>query len=99
MDFTIAPDIEDYRRRIRAFVAEHVLPLEADPRAYDDHENIDERRLDELRALARAEGLWCFQMPESRGGRGVGPVGMAVLYEEMNRSIFGPAGLQQRRSR
>ena len=31
MDFTLAPEIEDLRWRVRAFVEEHVLPLEADP--------------------------------------------------------------------
>lgn len=29
-------------------------------------------------------------MPKSRGGLGLGVVGMAALYEEMGRSIFGP---------
>ena len=31
MDFALPPEIEDYRTRVRAFVAEHILPLEADP--------------------------------------------------------------------
>ena len=90
MDFSLAPEIEDYRQRIKAFVAGRILPLESEPSAYDDHENIAEDRLAELRAAARAEGLWCFQMPRSRGGQEVGRVGMAALYEEMNHSIFGP---------
>jgi len=29
-------------------------------------------------------------MPTSRSGKGFGPIGMSALYEEMNRSIFGP---------
>ena len=28
MDFALSPEIEDYRQRIREFVAEHVRPLE-----------------------------------------------------------------------
>ncbi len=90
MDFTLPPEIEDYRRRVRAFVAEHVIPLEDNPEAYDPHGNIDEAHLKPLREKARREGLWCFQMPKSRGGQGVGVVGMAACYEEMGRSIFGP---------
>jgi acyl-CoA dehydrogenase len=90
MDFTLPPEIEDYRRRVRAFVAEHVIPLEDNPEAYDVHGNIDEARLKPLREKARRESLWCFQMPKSRGGQGVGVVGMAACYEEMGRSIFGP---------
>ncbi|HUC63082.1 MAG TPA: acyl-CoA dehydrogenase family protein, partial [Alphaproteobacteria bacterium] len=90
MDFALSPEIEDYRKRIRAFVAAHVLPLESDPAARDAHENISDAALEPLRRRARAEGLWCFQMPKSRGGQGVGIVGMAACYEEMARSIFGP---------
>ncbi|MBQ0842452.1 MAG: acyl-CoA dehydrogenase family protein, partial [Paraperlucidibaca sp.] len=39
---------------------------------------------------AKAAGLWAFQMPESRGGRGLNHVGMAAIYEEAARSPFGP---------
>lgn len=91
MDFTLSPEIEEYRRLVRAFVNDRVLPLEADPASYDDHENIREDLLAEIRGVAKSEGLWCFQMPKERGGQDVGIVGMAALYEEMNRSIFGPA--------
>jgi acyl-CoA dehydrogenase len=90
MDFTLSPEIEDYRKRIRAFVETHVMPLEGEPSAYDTHENISDEALEPLRKKARAEGLWCFQMPKARGGQGVGIVGMAACYEEMARSIFGP---------
>lgn len=91
MDFTISPRIEDYRRRVAAFVEEHVLPLEADRANYDAHENIRIDVLDTVRAKAKAEGLWCLQLKEETGGQGLGKIGMAVCYEAMNRSIFGPA--------
>jgi len=90
VDFTLSPEIRDFQKRIHAFVADRVLPLESDPAAYDDHENIAPERLDILRAEAKREGLWALQMPKSRGGQGLGVVGMAVAYEEMGRSIFGP---------
>ena len=90
MDFILSPAIEDYRKRIRAFVDQHVIPLELVPKSYDEHENINEKTLRPLRAKARAAGLWCFQMPKVLGGQGVGVVGMAACYEEMARSIFGP---------
>ena len=43
MDFTLSPEIEDLRLRVRAFVEEHVLPLEADPENFSEHENIPKR--------------------------------------------------------
>ncbi len=90
MDFSISPELDQLRQRIRAFVAERILPLEDDPSSYDDHENINLDLLDSLRKEAKAEGLWCLQLPPEDGGLGVGIQGMAVCYEEMNRSIFGP---------
>lgn len=90
MDFTVSPELDRLRRQIAGFVNDRLIPLEADPGSYDAHENIDEGLLAALRAEARAAGLWCLQLPEDQGGRGVGLLGMAVCYEEMNRSIFGP---------
>ncbi|MCA3640284.1 MAG: acyl-CoA dehydrogenase family protein [Methylobacterium sp.] len=90
MDFTISPRIEDFRQRIARFVEDHILPLEADRSAYDAHDNIRPEVLEPLRARARAEGLWCLQLAPESGGQGLGKVGMAVCYEAMNRSIFGP---------
>jgi len=91
MDFRITPRIEDYRARIAAFVENELIPLESRPDAYDDHENINLALLDEMRAKAKAQGLWCLQLKEETGGQGLGKIGMAVCYEAMNRSIFGPA--------
>ena len=90
MDFTISPEIESYRQRIARMVEDDILPLEADPASYDEHENIRLDLLDRMRAKARDAGLWCLQLKPESGGVGLGRMGMAVCYEEMNRSIFGP---------
>lgn len=90
MDFTISPALEDLRARIADFVEREIIPLEADPAAYDVHENIEAGLLARMREKARAAGLWCLQLQPETGGLGVGRMGMAVCYEEMNRSIFGP---------
>ena len=90
MDFILAPDTEALRQRIDAFVAEHVLPLESDRSLYDEGENLRLDIVDDLRARARGQGLWCLQLPRERGGLGIGVVGMAACYETMARSIFGP---------
>ena len=90
MDFTLSPEIAGLRAEIAAFVEEHLIPLESDPASYDAHENIAPDVLEKMRAKAREQGLWCLQLSPENGGRGVGKMGMAVCYEEMNRSIFGP---------
>jgi acyl-CoA dehydrogenase len=90
MDFTLSPEVEDFRQRIRAFVADTILPLESDPASFDEHENITEDLLASMRDKAKAAGLWALSMPKDRGGQGLETVGMAACYEEMARSIFGP---------
>lgn len=91
MDFTPSAEVERLRQQIEAFVAEEILPLEDDAASYDAHENIRLDLLDGLRSKVKAAGLWAPQMPRERGGLGLDTVGMAVCYEEMARSIFGPA--------
>ena len=90
MDFTLSPEIDMLRLKVRAFVEEHVIPLEADRANYDAHENISLDVLRPLRDKAKAAGLWAPQMPKARGGLGLPMVGWAAFYEEANRSIFGP---------
>src|SRR5262245_52131341 len=93
MDYTLPPEIEDIRVRTRAFIAEHVLLLEADPSNYDAHENIRLDALAPVQAKAKAAGLWARQTPREYGGMGLPIVGWAAMYEEANRSIFGPVAL------
>ena len=90
MDLTLPPALEELRSRIAAFVDRRLLPLEEDPASWGEGEQIRWELVEELRAEIKALGLWCPQMPKARGGLGVGPVGMAVLYEEMGRCRFGP---------
>ena len=93
MDFTLPPEIEDIRLRVRAFVEEHVLPLEADPANFAEHENIPSERLAPVREKAKKVGLWAPQSPKEYGGMGL-PVGAwPAIYEEAARSIFGPLAI------
>src|SRR5262249_38226743 len=69
---------------------EHVIALEADPANYDDHENIRLDVLRDVQAKAKAAGLWAPQAPKEFGGMALPIVGWAAMYEEANRSIFGP---------
>ena len=90
MDFQISPEVESFRSRIAEFVQRELIPLEKDRSAYDEHENIRMDLLETLRSKAKSEGLWCLQLKRATGGQGLSKVGMAVCYEAMNRSIFGP---------
>jgi acyl-CoA dehydrogenase len=93
MDFTLSPEIEAIRLRVRAFIEEHVLPLEDDPANFADHENIPEDRLAAVRAKAKAAGLWAPQSPKEFGGMALPMVAWAAIYEEAARSIFGPLAI------
>jgi acyl-CoA dehydrogenase len=93
MDFTLSPEIEALRLRVRAFVGEHVLPLEADPANFADHENIPEARLAAVREKAKRAGLWAPQSPKEFGGMALPIVAWAAIYEEAARSIFGPLAI------
>ena len=93
MDFTLSPEIEDIRLRVRAFVEQHVLPLEADPANFAEHENIPEARLAVVREKAKKAGLWAPQAPKEFGGMGLPIVAWAAIYEEAARSIFGPLAI------
>ena len=90
MEFTLSPEAEEMRLRVKAFVDTHIIPLEADRANYDDHENIATEPLERLKAMAKAEGIWSLSLPVEDGGLGFGIVDIAACYEEMNRSIFGP---------
>jgi acyl-CoA dehydrogenase len=90
MDFTLSPEIEDLRLRTRAFVEQHVLPLERDPENFSEHENIPSERLAPVRAKAKAAGLWAPQSPTAFGGMALPIVAWAAMYEEAARSVFGP---------
>lgn len=93
MDFTLEAEFEALRIKTKAFIAENVLPLEADAANYDAHENIALPVLEKVRLKAKEAGLWAPQAPIMRGGMGLPVRGWAALYEEANRSIFGPAVL------
>jgi acyl-CoA dehydrogenase len=90
VDFALTPEIKGYCEQYRAFVAEHILPVETDAKNFDSHQNIALDVLELLRVKAKTAQLWAPQMPAARGGQGLPVVGMAACYEEMGRSIFGP---------
>jgi acyl-CoA dehydrogenase len=90
MDFTLSPELEELRVRTRAFIEDVVLPLEANPENFSEHENIPLERLAPVQEKAKKIGLWSPQSPKDFGGMALPIASWAVIYEEAGRSIFGP---------
>jgi acyl-CoA dehydrogenase len=87
MDFTLPPELAELRSRVRAFMDQEVLPNERAIVAEDRRRQYD--TLHALQRRAREAGLWTPHLPAEYGGRGLGVMGMCVLFREMGRS---PAG-------
>ncbi len=93
MDFSLSPELEALRQKTGAFVKEYCIPLETPRDSFDEHENIPLEKLAALRDTAKSLGLWAPQMPKELGGMGLTMAEQAVIYEEANYSIFGPAAM------
>lgn len=93
MDFNLSPEHEELRLKVRAFINDHVLPLEKDPASFSEHENIPHRLLEPVREKARKLGLWAPQSPKEYGGMELPMVAWAAIYEEAARSLFGPLAI------
>ncbi len=92
MDFSLSPEVETLRDRIRAFCEEHVYPNELEAmRALDSEVTVGSGKaypdiIVEIRAKAREEGLWNMFLPDSEYGTGLSNLEYGVLCEEMGRS-------------
>jgi acyl-CoA dehydrogenase len=90
VDFELSPRVEELRERVRAFMDEHVYPVELEAmRALDAEVGPGKAYPDilvEIRERAHSEGLWNLFMPDDRYGAGLTNVEYGVLCEEMGRS-------------
>jgi acyl-CoA dehydrogenase len=91
IDFSLTPELEELRLRVRAFIADVVAPAEA-TLAEDDREAYV-RQLIELRKAAHDAGLWLPHMPPEWGGMGLSHVEMAMVQAEAAKSYYGPWAL------
>ncbi|NQW08850.1 MAG: acyl-CoA dehydrogenase family protein [Alphaproteobacteria bacterium] len=89
----LSPRAEELRTRVQAFMDTHVYAAEA---VFDEQLEASANRwqvppiMDELKAKARAEGLWNLFLPESERGAGLTNREYAPLCEVMGRSPIGP---------
>ena len=66
MDFDYSPRVEELRRRVRDFMDDRILPLTGAWRAEVAAGNAHPSFMEELKALARSEGLWNLFLPALR---------------------------------
>ena len=91
--FVLRPEVADLHARLKAFVRRVVEPGE---RTYfEQHRAAADRWavppvMEELKAQARAEGLWNLWLPESEFGAGLTNHEYAPLCETMGRTHIGP---------
>jgi acyl-CoA dehydrogenase len=83
----------DYKARVERFMAEHIYPNEH--ALFEVSETQADRweplaLLEELKAKAKAEGLWNLFLPDSELGAGLTNLEYAPLAEVMGRSHWGP---------
>jgi len=91
IDFELTEELRTLQARIRTFVAEEIIPLEADSRRTRHGPTEDFRR--ELIDKARAAGLLAPQVAREYGGLALSHVGRAVAFEEAGYSPLGPVAL------
>ena len=94
IDFTLSPEVEELRGRVRAFVEEVVAPVADRIEGSDGGAGLSGRErvsaLIGLRKQARAAGLWLPHMPPEWGGMGLGHVELAMVQAEAAKSYYGP---------
>jgi acyl-CoA dehydrogenase len=99
MEFEHSEKVRALQARVEAFMAEHIYPSEEELFAQvnegDRWEPVS--LLDELKAKARAAGLWNLFLPESQYGAGLTNLEYAPLCEIMGRSPWRPRPLTARR--
>ena len=91
VDFALSPDLLALQARIRSFIADEVIPLEADARRTPHGPAEDLRR--ELIEKARAAGLLSPHVAREYGGLALSHLGRAVAFEEAGYSPLGPIAL------
>src|SRR5271165_3813346 len=91
MDFAFSAKTKELQQRLHAFMDAHIYPNEQ-----RFHEEVERNRwqptniIEELKPLARKEGLWNLFLPEHEGGAGLTNLEYAPLCEIMGRSHMAP---------
>ena len=94
IDFTLSPEHEAIRGRVREFINDVVKPAESEIEGHGDAPALEGKqrveRLISLRKQAYEQGLWLPHMPVEWGGMGLGHVALAMVQAEAAKSYYGP---------
>jgi acyl-CoA dehydrogenase len=85
IDFEIPAEAKAIRARVRQWVQDECKPAEKRLTNGEDYKTV----LGELRAKARAQGLWCPFIPKEYGGMGLGPLANVLVQMELGESHLG----------
>src|SRR5690606_14772540 len=88
IDFTLAPEHEEIRRRVRAVILEVVIPASEELKGRDRDAYL--RGIFALREKAKAEGLRLPHMPKEAGGMGLGHADLAMVQAEAAKPLVRP---------
>jgi acyl-CoA dehydrogenase len=91
MDFAFDPQTLELRAQLEAFFERHIYPAEPvfeEQIAVSDDPWATPPVMEELKALAREEGLWNLFLPDTEHGAGLTNMQYAPLCEVMGRSPF-----------
>lgn len=91
MDFSLSSELTALQARVRDFVAQQIIPMEADSRR-TSHGPSHEMRAD-LVAKAKDAGLLNPQVSRDFGGMGLSHLGKAVVLEASGYSMLGPIAM------
>jgi acyl-CoA dehydrogenase len=86
VDNGLTDEVGELRSRMRRFVDGEVIPRESD---LLDRDGGGRAAIDELKASAKAQGLWALGHPREIGGGGVPFMPFVYLNEVIGRSEFG----------
>ena len=86
MDYGLTDEVGELRSRMRRFIDGEVIPREPD---LLDRDGGGRAAIDELKASAKAQGLWALGHPREIGGGGVPFMPFVYLNEVIGRSEFG----------
>ncbi len=92
MDFEYSDKVRDLMQQVKGFLDTHLYPIEKE--LNEAIENGEDRwaippQIEQIKAIAKAQGLWNFFLPDSENGYGLTNLEYAPLAEIMGRTRFG----------